>query len=104
MRALTVIFSFQSANPKRGFKSSRMLLYFQFSDRICEIASTTWLYSGHSSPEEHRGNDVEKECHNKGDASDHECALNKAIKAFAGDLENYSIDDSSDDCANQALP
>jgi hypothetical protein len=73
MRALTVIFSFQSANPKRGFKSSRMLLYFQFLEWICEIASTTWLYSGHSSPEEHRENDVEKECNNKGDDSDHEC-------------------------------
>jgi hypothetical protein len=64
----------------------------------------TCLNSSISSPEDHRENDVEKECHDEGDASDHECALNKAIKAFAGDRENYGIDDSSDDCADQAQP
>jgi hypothetical protein len=63
----------------------------------------TWLYSG-LSPEDRRENDVEKECHDEGDASDHECALDKAIEAFAGDRENYRIDDSSDDCARQAQP
>lgn len=47
---------------------------------------------------------MEKECYNEGDASDHECALNKAIEAFAGDRVNYGIDDSSDDCAKQTLP
>jgi hypothetical protein len=47
---------------------------------------------------------VEKECYNKGDASDYECALNKAIEAFAGDRVNDGIDDSSDDCAKQTLP
>jgi hypothetical protein len=47
---------------------------------------------------------VEKECHNKGDASDYECTLNKAIETFAGDRVNDGVDDSSDDCAKQTLP
>ena len=64
----------------------------------------TWLYSSISSPEDRREKDVEKECNDEGDASDHECALDKAIEAFAGDRENYGIDDSSDDCARQAQP
>ena len=63
----------------------------------------TWLYSDLSS-EDRREHDVEKECHDEGDASDHECALDKAIEAFAGDRENERIDDSSDDCARQAQP
>jgi hypothetical protein len=58
----------------------------------------------HPSPEEYRENDVEKECHNKGDASDYECAMNKAIQAFAGDCVNDDIDDASDDCTKQTLP
>ena len=65
--------------------------------------SISWLYSG-LSPKDRRENDVEKECHDEGDASDHECALDKAIEAFAGDSENERIDDSSDDCARQAQP
>ena len=63
----------------------------------------TWLYSG-LSPEDCREKDVQEECHDEGDASDHECALDKAIEAFAGDRENYRIDDASDDCARQAQP
>jgi hypothetical protein len=44
------------------------------------VSSTaTWLHSSHSSSEEHREYDVEKECHNEGDASDHECALKNAM-------------------------
>ncbi|MBA2287126.1 MAG: hypothetical protein H0W02_16760 [Ktedonobacteraceae bacterium] len=54
----------------------------------------------HPPPEEHRENDVKKECHNKGDASNHEGPLNEAIEAFAGGRVNDGIDDSSDDCAN----
>jgi hypothetical protein len=63
----------------------------------------TWLYSG-LSPEDCREKDVEKECHDEGDASDHECTLEKSIEAFAGDRENEGIDDSSDECARQAQP
>ena len=62
------------------------------------------LRSALPSPEEHREKNVEKECHNKGDASDHECALNKAIEAFAGDRVNDGINDSSDNCAHETLP
>ena len=45
-----------------------------------------------------------KECYNEGDASDHECALNKAIEALAGNRVNDGIDDASDDCTNHTLP
>jgi hypothetical protein len=77
-----------------------------FRSLIYERPSTDSLALslGHPSPEEQRENDVEKECHNKGDASDYECALNKAIEAFAGDRVNDGIDDSCDDCAKQTLP
>jgi hypothetical protein len=77
-----------------------------FRSIIYERPSTSYLALplGHPSPEEHRENDVEKECHNKGDASGYECALNKAIETFAGDRVNDGIDDSSDDCAKQTLP
>ncbi len=38
-----------------------------------------WLSSGLFSREGHGENDVEKECHNKGDGSNHECALSNAV-------------------------
>ncbi len=76
-----------------------------FRSLIYERPSASSLaLPGHPSPEEHRENDVEKECYNEGDASDHECALQKAIEVFAGDRVNDGIDDSSDDCAKQTLP
>lgn len=78
-----------------------MLALIGFDQAINELLG---FPSGHPSPEEQRENDVKKECHNKGDASDHECAPKKAIEAFAGDHVNDGIDDSSDDCAYQTLP
>ena len=85
-----------------------VLALLGFDARSCLLPTrghqqATWLYSG-LSPKDRRENDVEKECHDEGDASDHECALDKAIEAFAGDRENDRIDDSSDDCARQAQP
>ena len=80
-----------------GFDARSYLLHMRGHQQA------TWLYSG-LSPEDRREHDVEKECHDEGDASDHECALDKAIEAFAGDHENDRIDDSSNECARQAQP
>ena len=68
------------------------------------MARATWLSSCRSSPEDRRENDVKKEGHHEGDASNHKCALNKAIDTFAGDRVNDGIDDASADCADQTLP
>lgn len=85
-----------------------VLALMGFDARSCLLPTrghqqATWLYSG-LSPKDRREHDVEKESYDEGDASDHECARDKAIEALAGDRENYCVDDSSDECARQAQP